>query len=514
MCQSLHPRTKSGAVSIAGYVLVMLRPPLDDTPIAIPASDQTWLHMDRPNNLMHVHSVLWLDGEPTWDRLLTIFQDRVIDRFPVFSSHPELVDGEWHWVRDPDFTLNRHVRRHSLPGARSTEELQAFISSRFSQPLDREHALWSVDVISDVREPGQPPRTVALARFHHALADGIRLVQVMLSMCDVEAEDAVPAKVGRSGPPGWLEGTTDAVRHGAADSLDVMRNIGSSLVHLPRVAVSSLTPRGFEAGMDLLAHPIKWLDVANRFASEDNQSANTLTEVTRILTAGRSVKTAWSGTPSAAKQVAWVTDLELGPMKLLGREQGATVNDVLLAIISRALTGYLGEREALVDEIHWLVPVSLTPLDTALPADLGNHFSLIFVGMPLGISDPAELIDEMRSRMNRLKHSATPVITFGVQWLVAETPQAVSTRLTNLFANKGVGVLTNVPGPRRPMTFAGVRVTRVLGWAPTSGDQPLSLCIYSYNGQVSVGIACDEVLVPDAQRIAELIKVAHDEMVG
>ena len=65
---------------------------------------------------------------------------------------------------------------------------------------------------------------------------------------------------------------------------------------------------------------------------------------------------------------------------------------MLLAVISRALTRYLDEKDALVDEIHWLVPVSLLPLNRNLPEELGNHFSLIFMSMPLGVARPSELV--------------------------------------------------------------------------------------------------------------------------
>jgi len=274
---------------------------------------------------------------------------------------------------------------------------------------------------------------------------------------------------------------------------------------LPRM-VTSLRPSSLEQGLELLIHPGRLIDAVSGLSSEANQSMNTITEVTRMLAAGRSIETSWSGIPGVQKRVSWVTGLDLGAVKALGRTHGGTVNDVLLSVVSRALTRYLREKDSLVEEIHWLVPVSLLPMDRNLPEELGNHFSLVFLPMPLGIEDPARLIAAVRSRMNRLKLSAEPVITFGIQWVLAESPKVVAVALTDLFANKGVGVLTNVPGPRSPMTFAGVPVSGVLGWAPTSGDQPLSLAIFSYNGTVSIGIAADAQLVPDPGEIAALLE--------
>ena len=77
----------------------------------------------------------------------------------------------------------------------------------------------------------------------------------------------------------------------------------------------------------------------------------------------------------------------------------------------------------------------------------------------------------------------------------------MSTALTDFFANKAVGVLTNVPGPRAPLTFAGVGVHQVIGFAPSSGDQPMTCTIFSYAGSVTIGFATDAALVPDPREL-------------
>jgi diacylglycerol O-acyltransferase len=79
----------------------------------------------------------------------------------------------------------------------------------------------------------------------------------------------------------------------------------------------------------------------------------------------------------------------------------------------------------------------------------------------------------------------------------------VSTALTDFFANKAVGVLTNVPGPRAPLTFAGVGVHQVIGFAPSSGDQPMTCTVFSYAGTVTIGFATDAVLVPDPRELVD-----------
>lgn len=478
---------------------------LDPTPVPISASDQTWLHMDRPNNLMHVHSLMWFgEQEPDWDDINDLVRRAVVERFPVFHRLPVEEDGRWFWQDDPEFDQANHVLRTTLPGSGDADELRAYIGRRFADPFIDGRPLWSMEVITGVSGLADGPRTVILSRFHHALADGIRLVQLLLSLCETTEPEVLPPAVGRSAGGGLAAAGLDVVRRGVVDGFDFVRGVGSSALGLPR-AVTKLGPSAFEKGWDLLIHPGHLIDAVTAIASHDNQSVNTLGEVSRILSAGRSITTAWSGTPGIDKQVAWVTGLELARVRASGKAYGGTVNDILLAVISRALTRYLDEEDALVDEIHWLVPVSLSPLDAELPPELGNHFSLIFLPMPLGIRDPQRLIDQIGGHMTRIKESAEPVVTFGIQWMLAESPTSVAVGLTNLFANKAVGVLTNVPGPRAPMTFAGAPVAGMVGWAPCSGDEPMSLSIFSYNGEVTIAVAADAALIPDPGRIATLI---------
>jgi diacylglycerol O-acyltransferase len=68
------------------------------------------------------------------------------------------------------------------------------------------------------------------------------------------------------------------------------------------------------------------------------------------------------------------------------------------------------------------------------------------------------------------------------------------------------------------MTMAGSLVDGVLGWAPCSGDQPMTICLFSYAGTVSAGFGTDRALVPDGDRLAELFALefteTYDEIVG
>jgi diacylglycerol O-acyltransferase len=208
-----------------------------------------------------------------------------------------------------------------------------------------------------------------------------------------------------------------------------------------------------------------------------------------------------------------VDGLDLATIKAIGRATGGTVNDVLLGAAAVGLTRYLDEHgRAGFDEVSFLVPVALKPIDAELPAELGNHFAMVMFPMPLGLTDVARLLPEVHSRMTRIKHSAEAMLVFGAQRAVAETPSVIAERITAFVADKTIGVLTNVPGPTAPIALAGTQVAGILGFVPSASQQTLGLCILSYDGAVSIGVYADAASMPEPSRLAALISDAVDEM--
>jgi len=57
-------------------------------------------------------------------------------------------------------------------------------------------------------------------------------------------------------------------------------------------------------------------------------------------------------------------------------------------------------------------------------------------------------------------------------------------------------------------------VEGIAGWAPVTGDQPMSFSICSYNGRVVVGIACDPELVPGYETIVDGFAIAFDRLLA
>jgi hypothetical protein len=150
-----------------------------------------------------------------------------------------------------------------------------------------------------------------------------------------------------------------------------------------------------------------------------------------------------------------------------------------------------------------MVPFNLRALDQPLPRDLGNDFGLILLTLPVGIPDTQARLREVKMRMDAIKNSHEGPIAYGMLSAIGMTPPAVEDRLIGFFSGKASAVVTNVPGPRSEVYFAGSPVRGVLVWAPCSGSIGMTVSIFSYAGKVTVGFMTDTGLVPDPQPLVK-----------
>lgn len=475
----------------------------------IAAQDLTWLLMDRPHNLMHVNGLVGFDELPDFEVVVDLIMARMVRRYRTLSQVPVQRDGAWFWEDDVDFDIRQHVRRVVLEDG-SEEALREHVSREFSRPFDQSHPLWEMQVVSGPPEAGSGG--YVYGRFHHGLGDGIRLVQLMIGVCD-PVDGALPRTVGRNTGEHRhpLERVAQAVEDSVAGTVDYVGQAGRVAARAGRTLLFTTNPLQLAHhvgdALSVARHPVRLMDALTGIASLDNELSNSWRELARMLLSDGSDAAAWSGTPGVEKSVAWIEGVPLDGLKQAAREHGGTLNDLLIAAVSLALTDYLvGRGVEHVQELSWMMPVSLQPLDSTLPPRLGNHFVVVMLAMPLGIRDPRTLVREVHERTSRLKHSAEPLVAFGFQRAIAETPVTVARRLTDFFSGKTIGQLSNVPGPRVQLSMGGAGVRSILGWVPTTGDQPLGICLFSYDGAVNVGVATDARMIPDPLHLVELIE--------
>jgi WS/DGAT/MGAT family acyltransferase len=253
-------------------------------------------------------------------------------------------------------------------------------------------------------------------------------------------------------------------------------------------------------GMEALAHPDHLRELAGTALRDASTTA-------KLLAAPADAPSDLQSTPTGTRRVAWSTPFPLPQVKEAGRRRGATINDVLVAALGGALHAHFGAGGALSDEIHATVPFNLRPLEEPVPAELGNDFALILLALPVGPAEPGERLRDVHERMEAIKHSHEAPISYGILSAIGLTPPWVEDRLIGFFTDKASLVVTNVPGPRHEVHFAGVPVTGVLIWAPCAGSLGMTVSIFSYKGEVTVGFMTDTAIVPEPGPLAR----AYDE---
>ena len=450
----------------------------------ISAADTLWLDMDRPNNLMVIVTLMFLESVPRWDDLAALMQNRVIERYPVFSQRPArpLVPlGLASWEDDPDFDLQRHLHRVTLPSPGDEATLQRFVEERIPVPLDRAHPLWEVWLID-----GYGSGSVVFGRFHHALADGIALTRVLLSLTEDGSGLGADALGGQE----------------VVAAQDVVDPPERSLAGAALSAGVSAARSGLGQA-SRLARPSGVLDAVGLGVRTGQVVADLL------LT--HSPENVFSGTPGARKRVVWTEPLPLAALKTVGRLAGATLNDVLLSAVAGALHRYQRDRGAEPVDLVTMVPVNVRRLDQPLPRELGNRFALVFVRFPSGRPAPLGRLAETKRRMDWLKASPEAALTLGLMTVMGRTTRSLERHIVDFFADKAIGVTTNVAGPTATRTLAGVPMSGVLGWVPGSGRHTVGVCIYTYAGNVRVGFMVDAAVVPDP---ADLLRAFEDEVAG
>jgi diacylglycerol O-acyltransferase len=360
-------------------------------------------------------------------------------------------------------TCIHHV---ALPAPNDRRALQDFVGDRLATPLDRARPLWEVYLID-----GYGSGCAILLRIHHSVADGIALARVMMTL--TEGGDEYAAGIAGHECNGHRFGGLGSVARAAG-----------VLAH---------------EGVETLLHPRHVGELAAIAAS----GAQTLA---KLMLSHGDPRTAIKGEQHLAHRVAWSDPVDLRRVKRAGRAHSATVNDVLVAAVAGAVGRHLRESGDDVDEIHALVPFNLRPLDEPLPRELGNRFGLVLLGLPVGVEDPVARLAEVKLGMDAIKGSHEGALSYGILGLMGRTPIQVEARLIDFFSAKGSMVLTNVPGPRQHLSVGRTRLGGVLVWAPCSGSVGMSVSVFSYAGEVTVGFLADAGLVPEPQALADAFR--------
>jgi len=205
---------------------------------------------------------------------------------------------------------------------------------------------------------------------------------------------------------------------------------------------------------------------------------------------------------------------DLEDVKRIGKSFGGTVNDVILASITRGLREQLLARG---EPVARLVVRSLVPVSVRADSEHGeynNRVSAMFAKLPVAIEDPLSRLTAVREQMEWLKSShevaAGEVLTalgaiapFAPIALAERTVMRVLRQLPQHSVNT---VTTNVPGPQYPLYLAGRKMLDYLPFVPIAHGVRVGIAIVSYNGKIAFGVTGDYDSAPDIDLLARGIE--------
>ena len=437
--------------------------------------DVAWYQMEDPTNLMMITGVFVFDGPVDFERLQATLDVRLVQRFRRFRQRivaKRSRFGRPYWEDDPNFDLSSHLRRVALPSPHDRTALQAMVSDQMSTQLDFSKPLWQFLLIE-----GYGERSVLLCCLHHSIADGIALVQVLLSMTDTSPDvPQMQAQPPRK-PKGWNP------------TAPIVRPVRSA-VRLTRKTAGAAV----KTSATVIRNPEHLVDMART-------GTDVALTTGRMLLMAPDPKTVYKGKLVVRKQAAWSDPIPLDDIKLIGRAVGGTVNDVLMSAAAGAMRRYMLSRDQPVADLNFRAVIPFNLRKPSKRIELGNKFGLVFLSLPIGIADPVDRLRELKQRMDALKDTTEPIVSFGILALIGMLPNRLEDVVVDIFGKKGTLVMTNVPGPRQTLYLAGAPFSEMMFWVPQSGRLGLGISILSYNNQVMIGVASDNSLVPDPETI-------------
>jgi diacylglycerol O-acyltransferase / wax synthase len=448
--------------------------------------DTVFLNLEREGMPLNVASLSILEGDIPFEQYLRFVESR-LPRIPRFLRRivvPPVNIGLPRWDYDPHFDICNHVREARLRHG-SNAELKTFTNKILGKMLDRGRPLWELILVRGLKRN----RTALIARMHHCLADGIAGVGIMTALMDPTPE------------------------------IPDLRRKTRLRVPPPRNAVNSLVDGLASSCSNFAEHLLSaWSDVLNiterTLAHAGNGAADDFSKFLPEVTAPTQ-RLRFNVLYRGPQKFAY-TEIPLAEVKAIRRMCDASVNDVLLALVTASVQRYCTfHGDAIKGRmLRLMVPVNLRGNHSE--RGLGNHISLVPVTLPLDIRDPKKLLRAVHERTEFLKRTHAAEVISLAAGLISIVPSALQSFAGPMISRVPFTpfnmVCTNVPGPQFPLYVLGRKMLRWYPYVPIGGELALNCAILSYDGLVHFGFSGDAHAAPDLSRVQKFLKISFDEL--
>lgn len=452
--------------------------------------DGSFLVLETRNTHMHVGAVcLFGNGPSVSDDGIDIATIRKLilarlDMIPRYRQRLARVplEGSPVWVDDEYFNLDYHVRHVALPQPGSIDQLKDLAGRLMSQQLDRSRPLWELYIVEGLEQGG----FALISKIHHCMIDGVSGIDLMAVLLDFTEEfEIVEPKPWKARPA--PNGTELLVRELSRTISSVVSNVIKIPGEVGTLA-ASWSERAKAAGASLGSG---WLTQTD--------------------------KTALNGPIGGSRKFDWL-EMSLADIKDIKNKHGATVNDVMLAIVAGAVRGYLMEvggntqEELVTTEFRIMAPVSVRTKTEA--GTLGNKVAMWLMALPIEERDPAKRLQRVVKATRNLKETDQAL---GAATLVEVSTGAPATLVSLAARLAGRArpfnmTVTNIPGPQFPLYMAGSKMLATYPLVPLWQSHGAGIAIFSVDGMIDVGINMDRDLIPDASLLAKLMMASFEEL--
>ena len=457
--------------------------------------DNTFIQMESNRTPMHITPIIFYDqseapgGRIRFKDILKVFE-RNLHKSKVFRrklAGSTLGFDSPYWVEDPDFDLEFHVRHIALPKPGDWRQLCILMSRLHARGLDMRRPLWEAYVIEGLNEvEGLPPNSFAIMlKVHHSAIDGVSGAEIVTAIHSLKPDAPLPRA-----HDDWKGESNPALAKvwSRAYANNLKRPL--KLVN----TVRELVPNILEA---------------NRINREREHEEETHLERIRF---------------NARVSSHRVTDtlvMELPRIKKI-REGvgGATINDVIISVVSGALRKYLASKDELPEaSLTCGAPINVRAESNSESA--GNQVGFMSIDMATDIEDPVERLRAVMEHSGHAKETSS-IVGQGVMMDISQSlwPQLMkATMLAASFAAERGNlplpihtVVSNVPGPQFPLYLAGARVQWMMGMGPLLDMAGLFHAVISCNGKITINFVSCRELLPDPDFYKHCLAESYDEL--
>ncbi|WP_067703819.1 WS/DGAT/MGAT family O-acyltransferase [Nocardia jejuensis] len=443
--------------------------------------DAIFLAFESREHPMHVGGLQLFeppaDAGPEFARELYETMAAATEVRPRFRRHPSRMFGGFSslaWSHAENVDLHYHVRRSALPSPGGMGDLLDLTERLHGQLLDRHRPLWETRLIEGLDDG----RFAVYVKMHHALIDGVsamRLLQRTLTDDPLDTRVRVP----------WV--TPPPVTKDAFEAEHVDSPWQQLRRALPRIIRNSRS----------IATPLRGI-------------------IDGRLTLPMTAPPTMFNVPIGGARSIAVRSWPMERVNAIRTATGATVNDVVLAMSAAALRAYLIEHDALpADPLIAMVPVNIRSAAES-DASEGNIVAACLANLATHLDDPIERLTAISTSMRETKQVFTQLPKLEAMALSAllMTPLGVSVipgfeGLPRMPFNL---VISNVPGPRKPVYMQGARLDSNYPLSIPFDSQAMNITLTSNSENLDFGIVGCRRTVPDLDRFPDHLEAGLAEL--